>query len=96
MSLFDLLFSKKPTINQNSDTINAVPRPSKGEYYAVIDTETTWSDELMSIGIVTFLFNAKANMDTSLDAQAILDAHILKIWAKRNSICSIGTDATKQ
>ncbi len=52
MSLFDLLFSKKPTINQNSNTINAVPRPSKGECYAVIDTETTWSDEVMSIGIV--------------------------------------------
>ena len=52
MSLFDLLFSKKPTTNQNSNKINIVPLPSKGECYAVIDTETTWNDEVMSIGIV--------------------------------------------
>ena len=41
------------------------------------------------LNAVIFLFNAKANMDTSLDAQAILDAHILKIWAKRNGAVAL-------
>jgi len=65
MSLFDLLFSKKPTTNQNLNSINIVPRPSKGECYAVIDTETTWSDEVMSIGIVI----ADSYDNTAIDAR---------------------------
>ena len=78
MSLFDLLFSKKPTTNQNSNKINIVPLPSKGEYYAVIDTETTWSDEVMSVGIVI----ADSYSNTAIDARY----YIIDLNLQRNQL----------
>ena len=50
MSLLSKLF------NTNKNSISVEPKESKYDkdslYFAVIDTETTWSDEVMSIGLV--------------------------------------------
>ncbi|SFB31685.1 hypothetical protein SAMN05216249_1203 [Acetitomaculum ruminis DSM 5522] len=64
MGLFDSFYSKENTYKQELNTLNNSSLKPQGECFAVIDTETTWSDEVMSIGIVIADSHTNTPVDT--------------------------------